>query len=304
MSTMETNTVSPLTPAEVDQLAKDEAIVAEGLAGFMKVGMALARIRDKRLYRATHSTFEAYLDDRWHLKRTRAYELISAGTIATAVSEISDIPLNEAQAKALGPVVRESGAEAAAAVLADIAETNAGKVTAKAISTVVKPKTTVVGRESATFTIPTLAELEAYTRWSRTPEGQQAHAQLAWESTTHWDDYLDDALARLGIVAVTPVLQYLPSPGMPLDMWLSFVADVSQNGVRSPVLVDSQTGELIDGRTRIVAAYLAGVPCPVRQIDTQGDAGGTALSVNVIRQHTTADQAAMILTQLRGGDDV
>jgi hypothetical protein len=33
---------------------------------FVKVGLALARIRDARLYRAEFPTFEAYCQTKWH----------------------------------------------------------------------------------------------------------------------------------------------------------------------------------------------------------------------------------------------
>lgn len=139
MTSLPTTTdYSPLTPAEADQLAHDEAIIEAGIAGFLKVGMALCRIRDQRTYRATHATFEDYVDDRWHMSKTRAYQLIEAGYVADAVAsvrpQIVDVPEveNEGQARALAPVVRDHGPEVAAEVLADAAES--GKVTAVAIT--------------------------------------------------------------------------------------------------------------------------------------------------------------------------
>ena len=85
--------VQPLTDQEREQLAADEAIIENGFVGFLKVGMALARIRDSRAYRETHATFEDYCSKRWSLTRTRAYELMQAGAVATVVSEISNTPV-------------------------------------------------------------------------------------------------------------------------------------------------------------------------------------------------------------------
>ena len=44
------------------------------------MGRALREIRDSRLYRRTHSTFEAYLADRCGLRKTSGYELIDGAT--------------------------------------------------------------------------------------------------------------------------------------------------------------------------------------------------------------------------------
>lgn len=140
---MSATDVSPsaLTPAEVDQLAADEAIIEAGQAIFMKVGMALARIRDARLYRATHDTFADYVDQRWGFTRIRAYQLIEAGVVAASMSTMVDTPEieNERQARALAPIVKESGPEAGAEVLREVAESDE-KVTAKAIKAKVEAK--------------------------------------------------------------------------------------------------------------------------------------------------------------------
>ena len=44
---------------------------------FIEVGKALLAIRDAKLYRKTHKTFEAYCRDRWEMSRPRAYQLIA-----------------------------------------------------------------------------------------------------------------------------------------------------------------------------------------------------------------------------------
>jgi len=119
-----------LTTAERDDLAAAEAVIERGLQTFVEVGEALARVRDARLYRATHETFEAYCRDRWNLQRTRAYELIEASATVAAVSELSDtVPTNEAQAKAL----RGLPPEEAAATMRKAHEDTDGKPTAAAI---------------------------------------------------------------------------------------------------------------------------------------------------------------------------
>jgi len=60
---------------------------------FLDVGRELAVIRDQRLYRQTHDTFEACCDERWDISRPHAYELISAAQTVTAMSAVADTPL-------------------------------------------------------------------------------------------------------------------------------------------------------------------------------------------------------------------
>lgn len=51
---------------------------AQVIAAFVAAGAALSAIRDAKLYRETHATFEGYCQERWGLSRPRAYQLIEA----------------------------------------------------------------------------------------------------------------------------------------------------------------------------------------------------------------------------------
>lgn len=94
-----------LTKDEAGLLQGLEAIIDEGLQSFVEVGSSLMRIRDGKLYRATHGRFEDYCSERFNLKRQRAYELIKAANVTTAVSEISDKPVErESHAAELGKI--------------------------------------------------------------------------------------------------------------------------------------------------------------------------------------------------------
>jgi len=66
--------------------AAHEVVIKQGLKSFIEVGNALVIIRDDRLYRAEHITFESYCRAQWQLGRTRAYQLIEASAITAAVS--------------------------------------------------------------------------------------------------------------------------------------------------------------------------------------------------------------------------
>ncbi|MGH2715034.1 MAG: DNA methyltransferase [Thermoleophilaceae bacterium] len=63
-------------------------------------------IRELRLYRETHGTFEAYCQERWRMTRRRANQLVQAAEVGTMV------PIeNERQARELVPLLREDEQE-------------------------------------------------------------------------------------------------------------------------------------------------------------------------------------------------
>jgi hypothetical protein len=64
-----------LDGAEQEQLAQSEAISEDGLRDFFEVALALLRIRDERLYRQTHATFEDYCREKWGMT-SRQYHLL------------------------------------------------------------------------------------------------------------------------------------------------------------------------------------------------------------------------------------
>jgi hypothetical protein len=55
----------PLTPAESADLTRLEGVAQRGVGTYLQVGTALAEIRDRHLYRASHPSFEAYVRERW-----------------------------------------------------------------------------------------------------------------------------------------------------------------------------------------------------------------------------------------------
>jgi hypothetical protein len=78
------------------RLADAEAKIERGLSTFMEVGTALVQIRDERLYREQHDTFEEYCRNRWRFSARRANQLMDAAEIGTIVPVA-----NEGQARAL-----------------------------------------------------------------------------------------------------------------------------------------------------------------------------------------------------------
>jgi hypothetical protein len=90
--TITPHAAAPLSDAEIVDLVQLEEVIEEGLRTFCLTGAALTTIRDTRLYRTTHPTFEDYCREKWGLKRQRAYQLIEAAGITANVSQICDTP--------------------------------------------------------------------------------------------------------------------------------------------------------------------------------------------------------------------
>lgn len=74
--------LAPLTHREKLELARWEKDVEYG---FRSAGTALAAIRDAKLYRAEHGTFEDYVKARWSYKPRYAYYLMDAAATASEV---------------------------------------------------------------------------------------------------------------------------------------------------------------------------------------------------------------------------
>lgn len=92
-----------LTEEEAQELEGCEEVIENGLNIWYQVGEALLHIRDNRLYRASHKTFEEYLNERWGMSRSRAHRLIDASQVAANLLPIGNILANEAQARELVP---------------------------------------------------------------------------------------------------------------------------------------------------------------------------------------------------------
>ncbi|MEN9568371.1 MAG: hypothetical protein RLZZ69_3567, partial [Cyanobacteriota bacterium] len=84
---------------------------------FYEAGMALMQLRDRRLYRTTHATFEEYCRDRFDYTRRRPYQLIEAALIyenliQECVKFLHILPTKEGQVQPLSQLEREEQPEA------------------------------------------------------------------------------------------------------------------------------------------------------------------------------------------------
>ena len=126
---IETSGVEPLDLAEKNTLAYNESIISKGMEAFVAVGNALARIREDRLYRQTHATFESYCRERWGLSKRHCNRLIESAEVVESVGPIGPEITTESQARELAKVPPERRAE----VVEKATTATGGKITAKAI---------------------------------------------------------------------------------------------------------------------------------------------------------------------------
>jgi hypothetical protein len=150
--------LEPIIMDESHDLIALEKVIERGLDTFVQVGEALAEIRDRKLYRIEHPTFDAYLDKKWSLSRSRACRLIQAAE-TVKVLPTGNRPQTERQAR---PLATLPPAQRAEAWQKAVAASPDGQPTAAEVKTAVekvKPKATKakrIRREGfmrATFTV-------------------------------------------------------------------------------------------------------------------------------------------------------
>lgn len=119
-------------------LVELESVIERGIATFVDVGAALLEIRENRLYRESHESFETYCRDRWGFSRQRAYQMIEAAGVASELSNTLDIapPHNSRQAAELARVPAPQRAEVWQRATAQYGE----RVTARHIREIVRPE--------------------------------------------------------------------------------------------------------------------------------------------------------------------
>lgn len=91
--------------ADLDRL---EVVIQRGLATFIEVGNALTEIRERKLYRLTHPTWEAYCQERWRFTANYSYRIMGAAEIASDLLPNGTVqPQCESQVRPLADVPRE-----------------------------------------------------------------------------------------------------------------------------------------------------------------------------------------------------
>ena len=103
-----------LSRNEREELEELVEIITENLTSFVKAGWALMKIRDKRLYRETHDTFEKFCRERWDMSASRARQLIGAAHVIEVIASVTprNTPETEYQTRPLVGMPEEQQVDA------------------------------------------------------------------------------------------------------------------------------------------------------------------------------------------------
>lgn len=164
-----------LTVNESVELTTQEQIIQRGLGSFVAVGNALLVIRDAKLYRESHGTFEAYLSERWKMSIRHADRMMVATRTVDALSETGPTgPVSERQVRPLTQLeTPEQQREAWSAAV----EATGGKPTAKDVEAAVE----VVKGNIRPFPEPALTDEEK----ERVSEAEKDSENL-WTLKSYW----------------------------------------------------------------------------------------------------------------------
>ncbi|MFC9996075.1 hypothetical protein [Nocardia sp. NPDC127526] len=120
----------PLSTGELEQLEVCESSIDALRVAFWTAGRALQIVRDGRLYRADHASFDDYVEKRWDMQRSYAHKLIRAWPLAARLHPLAP-SINEGQIRELLPVAAAYGEDAAVTVYTTLAadvKVTAGKL--------------------------------------------------------------------------------------------------------------------------------------------------------------------------------
>jgi hypothetical protein len=130
-----------LIAAELEELDRCESLLRAADLAFWVEGRMLQTIRDGRLYRETHTSFDDYCQQVWERSARRANQLIEVWRLAEyLILEVGKIfpkiNINEGQVKALLPLANRYDEKAAGSVYRVVAASDR-KVTAALITSVI-----------------------------------------------------------------------------------------------------------------------------------------------------------------------
>ena len=105
---------------ESRRLAELEKMIAKGKQTFVEVGLALAEIRDLRLYKREYGSFSEYCREKWGWERRYTdYVIAGAEAVKSLPEKVSTIVLTETAARELAKIPAEQRAEVVETVAAE-----------------------------------------------------------------------------------------------------------------------------------------------------------------------------------------
>ncbi len=157
-----------LSHIERDDLKRYEKDILNDMHAFIRVGKALTAIKNGKLYRETHDTFEAYCIEKFDMGRAHAYRLIAEARVVEDLSPIGDIllPANEAQVRELTKAPQEKRGEIMKLVATKLGN---AQLTAKAIQETVEQVNGTTHNPTPARTTPenkrVTIELPVFVKW-------------------------------------------------------------------------------------------------------------------------------------------
>ncbi len=133
-----------MTTKDTRALATLEDTIQKGLGTFVEVGNALAEIRERKLYRGTHKTFEDYCRERWDMSADFARKRIRASQTVAALKSntiVSVLPATESQVRPLTTIPMEKVGEVWQQVIDEAPKGKDGRprITAKQVEEAAAP---------------------------------------------------------------------------------------------------------------------------------------------------------------------
>ncbi|MEV4559068.1 hypothetical protein AB0K51_19050 [Kitasatospora sp. NPDC049285] len=124
-----------LTPKEAADLEACEAGIQNLQNAFWIAGKSLDTIKEAELHREKHTSFAAYVVDRWDISESQAHRLVDAWRLGERIAKLGLKP-RESQVREIVAVSKDKGMETAVA-LYDAAVETYGKVTAQILKDLV-----------------------------------------------------------------------------------------------------------------------------------------------------------------------
>lgn len=120
-----------LSADEEAKLVRLEETISQGMLCFVEVGKALLEIRDERLYRQTHDTFQNYCTQKWGFGRSYADRLIAYTKVTDVLTPTGVKITSERQIRSLTHLQPEQQKEVWEKAVESAPD---GKVTAKHVA--------------------------------------------------------------------------------------------------------------------------------------------------------------------------
>ncbi|MBT2508626.1 hypothetical protein J7I98_22635 [Streptomyces sp. ISL-98] len=140
-----------LSHNEIHDLAVCENAVENLTTATWLAGKALQAICNRKLYRRTHTTFGAYVEERWEISERAAYQMMEEWPLAERLAQSLGKPATASHTRALLPVATRFGLAAAAGLYQQLRARAANenlRLTATITTQVVKAVLKTAGRQA------------------------------------------------------------------------------------------------------------------------------------------------------------